>query len=372
MRIVLVNVPHPAIGSRIPREQLPPLGLLCVGGPLIDDGHEVSLIDGELGPMPLVDLVAEVVRRGADAVLFGHSGSSSAQPIIMRAAAMVASAMPGVRIVYGGVHPTYFWREILRDEPQVDAIVRGEGEETSRRLMRALEHDRPLGEVAGVAFRQDGVAVATPPAPVITDLDAYRIGWELIGHALYGYWGGKRAVVIQFSRGCPHLCNYCGQRGFWTRWRHRDPVRLAKEIARLHREHGVEVFNLADENPSAGRRPWRAFLEALIAENVSVTLVGSTRADDIVRDADILHLYKKAASSASCSGWRTPTRERSGSSARAVPPQPTGKPSACSGATTSCRWRPGSRASRTRPTPTFCAACGSSSPTIPTRSRRPT
>lgn len=56
----------------------------------------------------------------------------------------------------------------------------------------------------------------------------------------------------------------------------------------------MEVFNFADENPSAGRKPWRAFLEALIAENISVTLVGSTRADDIVRDADILHLYKKA------------------------------------------------------------------------------
>jgi anaerobic magnesium-protoporphyrin IX monomethyl ester cyclase len=32
----------------------------------------------------------------------------------------------------------------------------------------------------------------------------------------------------------------------------------------------------------------------MIAENVKVLIVGSTRADDIVRDADILHLYKKA------------------------------------------------------------------------------
>lgn len=241
MRIVLVNVPHPAIGSRIPREQLPPLGLLCVGGPLIDDGHEVSLIDGELGPMPLVDLVAEVVRRGADAVLFGHSGSSSAQPIIMRAAAMVACAMPGVRIVYGSVHPTYFWREILRDEPQVGAIVRGEGEETSRRLMRALEHDRPLGEVAGVAFRQDGAAVATPPAPVITDLDAYRIGWELIDHAHYGYWGGKRALVVQFSRGSARICatsaasaasGRAGGIAIRCAWRRRSPAFIASTASR--------------------------------------------------------------------------------------------------------------------------------------------
>jgi hypothetical protein len=53
MRILLINIPHPAIGSRIPGEQLPPLGLLCVGGPLINDGHEVvpaaELRAGETG-----------------------------------------------------------------------------------------------------------------------------------------------------------------------------------------------------------------------------------------------------------------------------------------------------------------------------------
>jgi anaerobic magnesium-protoporphyrin IX monomethyl ester cyclase len=294
MRIVLVNVPHPAIGSRIPREQLPPYGLLCIGGPLIDEGHDVSLVDGEFGPMSLPALVAEVVRRRPEAILFGHSGSSSAQPIIAAAARALREQLPQVRIVLGGVHPTYYWREILRDEPAVDFVVRGEGEETARRLLRALNLGLPFGCIPGIAYRQNGLPVATLAAPVITNLDFYRVGWELIDHARYSYWGGKRAVVVQFSRGCPHLCNYCGQRGFWTRWRHRDPVLLAQEIARLHREHGVEVFNFADENPSAGRKPWRAFLEALIAENVSVTLVGSTRADDIVRDAEFLHLYKQA------------------------------------------------------------------------------
>lgn len=294
MRILLVNVPHPAIGSRIPREQLPPLGMLAIGGPLIDDGHDVELLDGELGPLPLDRLVAEVKARAPDAVLFGHSGSSSAQPIISSVAAEIAAQLPAAWIIYGGVHPTYFWREVLADEPYVHAVVRGEGEETARRLMQALEDGTSLDDVPGIAFRRDDVPVGTPAAPVITNLDAYRVGWELIDHAHYTYWGGKRAVVVQFSRGCPHLCNYCGQRGFWTRWRHRDPVLLAVEIARLHREHGVEVFNFADENPSAGRKPWRAFLEALIAEDIWVTLVGSTRADDIVRDADILHLYKQA------------------------------------------------------------------------------
>jgi anaerobic magnesium-protoporphyrin IX monomethyl ester cyclase len=294
MRIVLINVPHPAIGSRIPDDHLPPLGLLCVGGPLIDDGQEVRLIDGEFGPMTMDQLVAEAAAFAPDAVMFGHSGSSSGHPVISAVASGVRSRLPDCHIIYGGVHPTYFWRDILESEPWVDAIVRGEGEKTVRQLVRALSGECDFEEVRGIAFRREGTVIATGPAPVIRNLDDYRVGWELIDHARYSYWGGKRAVVIQFSRGCPHLCTYCGQRGFWTRWRHRDPVKLAREMAWLHREHGVQVFNFADENPSAGRKAWKAFLEALIAENIDVTLVGSTRADDIVRDAEFLHLYKLA------------------------------------------------------------------------------
>lgn len=294
MRVLLVNVPHPSIGSRIPDDHLPPLGLLAIGGPLIDDGHEVRLIDAEFGPMPTQEILSQALGFAPDAVLFGHSGSTSGHPVIAEVAQAIAKALPRASIVYGGVFPTYHWREILSQESYVTAIVRGEGEETVRRLMRALEFRQPLGEVAGVAYREGGRPSATRPAPVIRDLDAYRIGWELIDHARYSYWGGLRAVVVQFSRGCPHLCNYCGQRGFWTRWRHRDPVRFAQELARLHREHGVKVINFADENPTVSKKAWRMFLEALIAENVDLILVGSTRADDIVRDADILHLYKKA------------------------------------------------------------------------------
>ena len=295
MRILLINPPHTAIGSRIPREQLPPLGLLSVGGPLLDAGHDVSLIDAEFGPLSIADILQKARAHAPEAILIGHSGSTSVHPTVADLTQQLSEALPGVVLIYGGVFPSYHWREILTESPQIDVIVRGEGEATGVALVAALAQGTPLEAVPGLAFRAaDGTPHATPPAPVITDLDAYRVGWELIDHARYSYWGGKRAVVVQFSRGCPHLCNYCGQRGFWTTWRHRDPVKFAAELAWLHRTHGVEVINFADENPSASRKAWRAFLEALIAQDVSLTLVGSTRADDIVRDADILHLYKQA------------------------------------------------------------------------------
>jgi anaerobic magnesium-protoporphyrin IX monomethyl ester cyclase len=311
MRILLINPPHPAIGSRIPHEHLPPLGLLSLGGPLLDAGHTVKLLDAEFGPLQVSRIAVEAAAYRPDAVLLGHSGSTSAHPVTVRIYRALRAVLPDAWLVYGGVFPTFHWPEIMEQVPEIDFIVRGEGEETISRLAAALDQGGSVQNIPGIVFRAGVVSgkkrhyatsaitggpqvIAAPPAPVIRDLNAYRVGWELIDHRRYTYWGDRRAVVVQFSRGCPHQCLYCGQRDFWQQWRHRDPVKLAAELARLHREHGVEVVNFADENPTANRAAWKAFLEALVAEDVPLILVGSTRAGDIVRDADLLPLYRRA------------------------------------------------------------------------------
>lgn len=292
--ILLINPPHTAIGSRIPKEQLPPLGLLAIGGPLLDAGYNVKLLDAEFGPLSLPEIVKRAEQYQPWIIMMGHSGSTSAHKTVVEIASLIKKAIPDVVIIYGGVFPTYHWEDILQESRHIDYIVRGEGEKTAVLIVNALRDKMDLTSVDGIAFRRDGLLVETAPAQMIQNLDDYRVGWELIDHSKYSYWGNMRAVVVQFSRGCPYLCNYCGQRGFWTQWRHRDPVKFAKELAMLHREHGVELINFADELPTGSRKAWKAFLEALIVENVNLTLVGSTRTGDIVRDADILHLYKKA------------------------------------------------------------------------------
>lgn len=294
MKIVLINPQHSAIGSRIPGEHLPPLGLLNIGGPLIDAGFEVRLIDADLKGAGVREIVADLRFDLPGILMIGHSGSSSANDTVLEICREIKKEFAGITIVYGGVHPTYHYEEVLHACPEIDFIVRGEGELTALRLTKALTGRTAPGKIAGLAFRNGDKIISTPAASVIDDLDAFRTGWELINHQDYSYWGGKRAVVVQFSRGCPYPCSYCGQRGFWTRWRHRDPVKFARELARLYREHGVELINFADELPTGRRDSWKAFLEALIAENVPLILVGSTRAGDIVRDSDILHLYKQA------------------------------------------------------------------------------
>jgi anaerobic magnesium-protoporphyrin IX monomethyl ester cyclase len=80
VKITLINPPHTAIGSRIPDDHLPPLGLLSIGGPLIDAGHQVTLIDAEFGPLPIAEIIRQLLQQSPDVVLIGHSGSTSAHP----------------------------------------------------------------------------------------------------------------------------------------------------------------------------------------------------------------------------------------------------------------------------------------------------
>src|SRR5271167_1128748 len=101
MRVLLINVHHPSIGSSI-ADHLPPLGLLAIGGPLIDDGHEVRLIDGELGPMPDAELVVQAVAFAPEIIMFGHSGSTSAHPVIAGLSRRLRARLPQVAMIYGG------------------------------------------------------------------------------------------------------------------------------------------------------------------------------------------------------------------------------------------------------------------------------
>ncbi len=100
MRLLLINPPHPSICSRIPHEHLHPLGSLSVGGPLIDVGHKVQLLGAELGPISTKKIVEQVVEYAPEAILIGHSGSTSGHPIIAEISRAIRAILP-TRIVYG-------------------------------------------------------------------------------------------------------------------------------------------------------------------------------------------------------------------------------------------------------------------------------
>jgi anaerobic magnesium-protoporphyrin IX monomethyl ester cyclase len=356
MKILLINPPYQTFTSNFGVGHQVPLGLLMVGGALRDAGHDVRLLDAECRRLSISAIVRQVsdahpdqgnrmferpfsfplprysgggLGRGLratigagpppqpspgvpgeeergnvrlpcppDAVMVGHAGSTPAHPVTMQLLRAIKAAHPRVKTIYGGVYPTYHAAEIIASEPAVDFVIRGEGEATAVDLARALSAD-PTGEiaaqVAGVTGRIAGNVISAPDRPPIKDLDAYRIAWELIDDwNPYHCFGLGRAAIVQFSRGCPHRCTYCGQHGFWVQWRHRDPTKLVDEIQWLRRTHNVRFLTLADENPTTRRDVWKIFLEELIRRDLGVHFFATIRATDLVRDADLLPLYRKA------------------------------------------------------------------------------
>jgi anaerobic magnesium-protoporphyrin IX monomethyl ester cyclase len=295
MRVLLLNPPYQTWTSTWGVGHQVPLGLLAVGGPLLDAGHQVRLLDAECRRLSVPAIVRAVRRFRPRVVMTGHAGSTPAHPVCAATLRAVKAAFPEVFTVYGGVYPSYHAERILAHEPPIDVIVRGEGEATARELVAALGEGTSLAHVPGLACRQGGRILLTPERSPIPDLDAYRVGWELIPDwSAYQCFGLGRAAVVQFSRGCPHRCTYCGQHGFWVRWRHRDPARLAAEVERLCRTHDIRFITLADENPTTLRAEWTRFLEELAARRLPVHFFATIRATDIVRDADLLPLYRQA------------------------------------------------------------------------------
>lgn len=66
------------------------------------------------------------------------------------------------------------------------------------------------------------------------------------------------------------------------------------EIEHLNRTYGVNVILLPDEYPTQDRDRWEQILDLLIERKSEVYLLMETRAEDIVRDRDILWKYRKA------------------------------------------------------------------------------
>ncbi len=300
MHAMLINPPYQTITSNWGVGHQIPLGLLMVGGVARDAGFDVTLLDAEAARLSCAEVADDVRRRRPSVVMTGHAGSTPAHPVCLEMFEAIKRTSPETVCVYGGVFPTYHDEQILRDHSAVDIIVRGEGERTAAALLRSLHNgglrdSSFLTEVEGITFRSAEGITRTPDRAAIDNLDACRVGWELIDDwDRYQCFGRGRAAIVQLSRGCPHRCTYCGQHSFWKRWRYRDPVKLADEIEWLHGEHGVRFITLADENPTTLKRVWVEFLEAMAQREVDVQFFATIRATDIVRDADVLDRYRDA------------------------------------------------------------------------------
>jgi anaerobic magnesium-protoporphyrin IX monomethyl ester cyclase len=226
--------------------------------------------------------------------MLGHTGSTAAHGIAVDTFRFIRKHLPRTTLIYGGVYPSYHADLIMKATPAIDVVVRGEGEETAVELAGALAVGHDLESVKGITWRNGDRIQTNPDRPPIVQLDRFRPGWELVDWNAYHLFGFGRSAGVQFSRGCPLRCTYCGQWGFWRRWRYRSPANIASQLALLARRYGVRIAWFADENFAAEREPAREVLERMVALDLGLSLNLNMTAADVVRDADLLPLYKKA------------------------------------------------------------------------------
>lgn len=272
-----------------------PLGLTYIAGSLKEAGFEVIIYDAMTKYHGLKEVEKRISEEEPDAV--ATSCYTSTYPAGRNVLKIAKEINPYTVTVMGGVHPTFMFNEVLKESPFIDFVVRGEGEVTLKELFFALNTGEPLKKVPGIAFREEEKVLTTEGREFIRDLNSLNPAWDLLDWEDYIYFASdnKRVAIVSTSRGCIHGCSFCSQQLFWKKkWRARSPENVVEELELLKNKFGVEVVMFSDEYPTFDRHRWLKLLDLLIKRDVGMEILMETRVDDIVRDEDIMDVYKEA------------------------------------------------------------------------------
>ncbi|WP_424965671.1 magnesium-protoporphyrin IX monomethyl ester anaerobic oxidative cyclase [Dinoroseobacter sp. S375] len=298
MRIVFVHPNYHSGGAEI-AGNWPPAWVAYLAGSLKAAGFDdIYFLDAMTNDMPEEALRARLAELQPDIV-----GTTAITPAIYEAEKVLkiaSEACPDALRVLGGIHGTFMYKQVLSEAPEVEVIVRGEGEEIMTELARCVAEGRwpqDQRKIKGLAFREEDKIVATQAASTVKDLDGIDPDWSLLEWDKYIYVPlGVKVAIPNMARGCPFTCSFCSQWKFWRDYRVRDPLKVVDEIERLVNDHGVGFFILADEEPTINRRKFIQFCEELIARDLPDRIQWgiNTRVTDIMRDKELLPLYRKA------------------------------------------------------------------------------
>lgn len=178
---------------------------------------------------------------------------------------IIRAASPGTRIVLGGPEVGPVAEATLEAHPEIDMIVRAEGEITFAEVLYALTRGRDTSRVEGVSTRRaDGFVVSAPDRALIADLDS--IPSPYLSGVMSPVEGG---AYLETYRGCPHRCGYCFEGKGYGRVRSFSRERVEAEIDTLAVSHGVTSFSFIDPvfNLTSERLEWLSAALAPYAAN---------------------------------------------------------------------------------------------------------
>jgi anaerobic magnesium-protoporphyrin IX monomethyl ester cyclase len=302
MKILFVEPPKHfwfVMGEYLP----PPLGILELAGYLDSKipGLEIEVLDCQATSLDWDGLENHIERSRPDIVASSSLATCNAYTTV-RAVATAKAVNPDILTIVGGQHFTATATESLRSYPEIDVIVRGEGERTMADLVNAVKDSKPLTDIRGISFRHDGEIFQNPDRQLIANLDELPMpGYQFVEKHVSKYHftmmaGSKIYALVEGSRGCPHECTFCSQWRHWRgTWRSKSPHRIADEIEFLHTEYGAEFFWLTDDNFPLGPRV-EHFCHELISRGISEDIMWfvQARSDDIVNQKKFLEKMRSA------------------------------------------------------------------------------
>lgn len=287
VKVALIN---PAQSTKYPQ---PPMGLALIAAVLERDGYQVTMLDANALRLQPEDIVPQVT----DADVVGLTAMTPTVSAAISIAHHLKRAKPDLTIVLGGAHATLLPEETLAAAPEIDVILRGEGEETIVELLRALEYKQPLDIVSGISYRQDGKVISTKARSATIDLDSLPfLGYHLLPwHRYRPHPPHGRALpfaAIITSRGCPYRCSYCSKPIFGNKFRGQSPERVVDEVAYYQEKFGIKELAFYDDVFTLDKKRAYAIADEILKRGLKICWTGETRVNLV--DKELLRHMKQA------------------------------------------------------------------------------
>ena len=260
-----------------------PIGLEYIAAAIEDVVEHVNIIDMELEQAPL-----EHFLNSFRPDLVGISMSAADHNEGLRIAKITKEK--GCTTVLGGYHPTAIPDELL-SHPQVDLIVRGEGECTMKEL---VQKGSPR-DVLGLSHKEDEKIVHNGDRPLIEDLDLLPFPARHLRRHEYkdhiAIDGERERDVISMSRGCWGRCSFCCEplmsKGHQ---RFRPPENVMRELLEIisfHKGRPLYIF-VTDPNFMGSPKRVDCLCDLLHQHDLDIRFSVMVRADSIVRNPELV------------------------------------------------------------------------------------
>lgn len=290
-RIALVNPPPP--DGALVHYHCPLIGVAYIAAALQKNGYEVTVIDCPPLGITYDGLKQKIALFKPDIV--GITSVTVTFSSAAQAAKVIKESYPKALIVLGGPHVTVLDEQIVRENPQVDVIVRGEGEQTMLELagLVASSNLTNLSKIDGITFLHQGQLLRTADRKLIQDLDelpdpAYNL-FPLDKYRLYG----RLMLPITTSRGCFAKCSFClAPKMAGGKVRLRSPKHVVDELERAKKLYKPDAFTFHDDTFTADNERTIAICDEIKKRKINLPWDCSTRVDRITKE--ILQKMKEA------------------------------------------------------------------------------